>query len=125
MNLDLLSDILADNQPLGTGSLLSNLPNRGLTIGNQGPHDLSDSQFLGSIHAGVALSKIEDIFEAIADCLLDGKNEMAIRLKTRKKSTTNSHTGDENSGRDQMRAVRFPSKNPQEAWKFSKLSKPE
>lgn len=134
MDLDLLSDIMTDHQPVLTGSLLSDLQSRGLTDHNTG--EISRLNDHGSLsktinyrsghpnEAGAVISKIEDIFESIVESVLDEKKEMVIRLKTRRKS--GMHVLDSDNGTvkrlpdDRMRAVRFPSKSPQEAWKFSK-----
>jgi meiotic recombination protein SPO11 len=129
MDLDILSDILTDDQPALTGSLPTNLPYRELITDKDNPEEhcreIAHSQPLKSNQAGAVISKIEDIFESIADSILDEKKEMVIRLKMRKKSGSRTRTdGDiENLGKDETRAVKFPSKNPQEAWKFSKQSK--
>lgn len=127
MDLDILSDILSD-QPVLTGSLLSNLPNRVLISDASGskdhPHGIADSQSWKSSQAGAVISKIEDVFESIADCVLEEKKEMVIRLKMRKRSGSKAPTAGESFENDQTRAVKFPSKNPQEAWKFSEHSMP-
>ena len=122
MDLDLLSDILTDHQPALTGNLLSHLPDK---LTNE-----STDTYVGSSHgiishdqnlAGAVISKIEDIFESIADSILH-KDEMTIKIKTRKttgKKAHNAETGVIETLPDEiMRSVKFPSTSPNERWKF-------
>jgi meiotic recombination protein SPO11 len=138
MDLDILSEILADRHPALHSDLLSNLPNRPL-IHNRpdANHDGPDADAeaidspaeslnpLSLNQAGAVISKIEDIFESIADSIINQKEELVIQLKTRRKPGNQVY--DNASGvlkslhDDEMRAIRFPSKTPQEAWKFSKF----
>lgn len=129
----------------GTKPLLSTLPNSPLTSSSPNGHGHSARQKEGSSapkfplpvvrtnHAGVVISKIEDIFESIADCMLGEKKELTIKLKsrTRREEMTGENqdenqTSDETSARkkrpkDLFRNITFPSKSPQEAWKFSEF----
>jgi meiotic recombination protein SPO11 len=131
MDSDLLSEILSDHHPALIGSLHSNLPYNSLT---DEEHTLDHGEFKGrdavvpprrshANEAGAVISKIEDIFEAIADCILSEKKEVTIQLKTRKKTgkqdqSSNSKAKPACSEAD-VRTIRYPSMKPQEAWKFS------
>jgi hypothetical protein len=74
---------------------------------------------------GVVITKIEDIFESITGCILDEGKELVIPLKSRpkkkKKKIANRDDGTQvNEGvSTEARSITFPSKSPQEAWKFS------
>jgi meiotic recombination protein SPO11 len=125
-----LSPILVNCQPVLNGDLLSNLPDRPLTqdirrfnhnaLGSgAGGREISTTYVNAGNpnQAGYVISKIEDIFESIADSILNQKQELVIHLRTRRKP------GPQNSPA-QVRPVktyevRFPSKSSQEAWKFS------
>lgn len=97
--------------------MLSNSTSRGLTnegsspqsIGHNGDrcNSLPDS----NIQSGAVIAKIEDIFESMVDCLLGGRNELVISLKSRR-TTKDSVTSD-------SRKISFPGKTQSEAWKFS------
>lgn len=126
MDIDLLADISNEGQPALSGDLLSNLPDRTLT------HDstsapISPSRTVNNNQAGAAVSKIENIFEEIAGCILDEKKRISIKLKTRGKQSTiarDAITGTIKSLQDEeTRTVQFPSRSPKEAWKFSESSK--
>ncbi|KAG0646636.1 Meiotic recombination SPO11 [Hyphodiscus hymeniophilus] len=73
--------------------------------------------------AGAVVSKIEDIFEKVAQCILDEEKEVSIKIKTRGKQSAIDY--DANTGiitsksTDEMKTVQFPSKSPKEAWKFT------
>jgi meiotic recombination protein SPO11 len=134
MDVDLLSDILTEGPHILTGNLLQNLPDRSLTRNgeNTPSNNLQDQatqrvdpDFTLSpgncIQAGAIISKIEDIFELIADGILQQKQEVVIRLKPRRKpGNQNIPAVRSGHGREQIE-VKFPSKSPQEAWKFSEL----
>lgn len=131
MDFDILCDILREPPSVLSGDLLQHLSSSGLT--DQDPTSepsLTNVSIASFTHskpdgntAAVVISKVEDIFESIAECLLDEKKEMVIRLKTRKRSGLQVHdivTGTLTSlQNDEMRSIKFPSKSPQEAWKFS------
>lgn len=77
-----------------------------------------------SHQVGAVINKIEDIFEGIADCILDEGKELVIPFKSRpKKKTTTDRDGSSQINRglnSEAEKVVFPSKSPQEAWKFSR-----
>ncbi|KAI9047190.1 hypothetical protein LZ554_008644 [Drepanopeziza brunnea f. sp. 'monogermtubi'] len=118
--------------------LLSNSPHRHthrLTTAADGDND---SQVNSQVHVhvtrapksnqlGLVISKIEDIFESITDCLLDEKKELVIQLKSRSKSKSKSNKpqyeqdggdgdGDGDGEREKSTKITFPSKNAKEAW---------
>lgn len=57
--------------------------------------------------------KIEDVFEQIADAMLNDKKEISITLKTRRRVPT-----DKQSDEDLTRTLSFPGKTENEAWRF-------
>jgi meiotic recombination protein SPO11 len=134
MDIDLFSEISTDHQPALSGALLFNLPNIPLTPGLGRKSVEEDAPDCGlparnpgrenHNQAGAVISKIEDIFESITDSILKQKPELIIRLKTRKKTSSQIPETRKSDARDVhddgMRAVKFPSRSPQEAWKFSK-----
>ncbi|EHK97930.1 putative Meiotic recombination protein rec12 [Glarea lozoyensis 74030] len=72
--------------------------------------------------AGSVITKLEDIFESITDCLLEKNKELTICLKTRPpKVTQEDETGNRKRLMSGVRKITFPSRNPKEAWKFTAL----
>ena len=128
MDFDHLADILNGRQPALSGNLLSHLPDRTLTFDElnvQTTALISGNSFVTvNSQAGAVISKIEDIFESIAGCILDEKKKVVIKLKTRARQSAkvrDSTTGAIKSlPDDATTTVKFPSKSPKEAWKFSK-----
>jgi meiotic recombination protein SPO11 len=124
MDFDLLSDILTDHPPDLNGGLLQNLPDRSLTHdvhSNTAAERETPAAFLEAQspnQAGAIISKIEDIFESIADSILNQKQEMVMRLKIRRKPGVQSIAA-QNASVKSLYDVKFPSKSPREAWKFS------
>ncbi|KAI6249189.1 hypothetical protein HI914_02552 [Erysiphe necator] len=76
--------------------------------------------------AGIIIAKIEQIFESIVDCILEGK-AMMIHLKIRENSKLKnkplqiSTSSSSSTNEEKTRKVCFPSRNPSEAWKFTVL----
>lgn len=123
MDFELLSDILTDYPPELQEDLLHNLPDRSLTHDGYSSTTIGREVFLASQSpnpAGAVISKIEDIFELIADSILNQEQEMVIHLKIRRKPST-QHPAPQNAAVKSLYEVRFPSKSPREAWKFSEL----
>lgn len=137
-------DLPRQSKPVkGTKPLLSNLPDSPLTSNSPSGHGHAVRQKKGpsvptfplpverTNHAGVVISKIEDIFESIADCMLGEKKELSIQLKSRRgraeitrENQDEDQASDETAAKkkrlkDPFRSITFPSKSPQEAWKFS------
>jgi len=127
MDIDLLSDYLQDGRPSeGRETLLSNSPHSTLTQADHANKGASnrDTQVTRNINpnqAGAVISKIEDIFEAIADCILAEGKELVIELKSRSKSKTQLREDELKGNGGKLRRITFPSRNQKEAWKFSKL----
>ena len=76
--------------------------------------------------SGEVISKIEDIFDSIVDCIQNRGKELTIPIKTRAK--TGLQASDASSGAigslsdGKIKNISFPSRNPQEAWRFSRSS---
>ena len=114
MDFDLLSDILNGPPPDLKGDLLQNLSHCLLTRDFEG----AANEFPGnSNQAGAVISKIEDIFHSIADGILHQKQELVIHMRSRQKAG-NQNIATQNGSVKRLYNVRFPSKSPQEAWKF-------
>ena len=119
MDPDLLSDPLGDHPDSSLGTLLPNLPRRRLTNENSNVDPSYDATH--SYQTALAITKIENIFEAITDCIRDEKKELSIPLKSRakrkaRKASTSTATKMQLS---KTNVISFPSKSRQEAWKFS------
>jgi meiotic recombination protein SPO11 len=133
VDFDLISGSLDDHQDSSTSpQLLSNLQSRGRLTHEQMAevpslaHDVLDrsSRSPDPNQTGAVINKIEDIFEAIADCILDQGKELVIPFKSRpkRKTTTNRDESSQinRSLNSDAQKVVFPSKSPQESWKFSR-----
>lgn len=135
MDFDLLSDFLADPKNPIPGTLLSNLPNRSHTAQNAGSEFKdNDSNTNGQLRTssaprltnrnspGAVISKIEDIFMAMTDCIIGEKKELSIQLKTRNpvQSKSDDRKKSKKEGKSEIKTITFPSQSPQEAWKFSR-----
>lgn len=134
MDFDLLSEYLDGSDAPSPDQLLSNLPHR-QTLTHEQPRRVSsasngaagdihdtDIRILHRNHAGAVITKIEDIFESITDCILHEGNELVIPLNSRpkKQTTVNEDHPPKNDRRPRSytRNLTFPSKSPKEAWKF-------
>jgi hypothetical protein len=132
MDFDLLSGFLDDHQDRTYPQLLSNLQSRGRLTHEQIAevpslaHEVLDgsSKAPNPNQPGAVINKIEDIFEAIADCILDEGKELVIPFKSRpKKKTVTNIDGSSQINRSldaEARKIVFPSKSQQEVWKFSR-----
>jgi meiotic recombination protein SPO11 len=130
MDFDLLSVFLGDPVTGTSPQLLSNLQDRERLTHEQHSEDSAlereyiDYKPSDPNQVGAVITKIEDIFESIADCILEEGKELVIPLKTRprKKNIANDDGSTQvNKGSSvEARSITFPSKSPQEAWKFSK-----
>jgi hypothetical protein len=129
MDLDLLSPYLAEPASSHRRQLLPDLPNSLLTPQNAASnysspaHVVSQSTSISRNSPGAVISRIEDIFEAMADCILNEAKELVIQLKTRDRKKQNSGVAEPTKRRKktETRTITFPSKSPQEAWKFSRF----
>jgi meiotic recombination protein SPO11 len=130
MDFDLISGFISDHEVQTSPSLLSNSQDRRRLTPEQIAEDpaLEDIELNDEIpnptQRGVAITKIEDIFESIADCILDEGKELVIPLKSRPRNKTVANTDDSTKVNTATsidpRKITFPSKSPKEAWKFSK-----
>ncbi|TAQ87210.1 hypothetical protein B7494_g4466 [Chlorociboria aeruginascens] len=127
MNAQALSEISSARSSALSENLLSNLPHSAHISheSRTGSPPRIDSISVRANQAGLVISKIEDIFESMTDCLLENGKEFTIRLKTRRKSGMQAHDTDNGTIRSlpnsKTRAITFPSKNSKEAWKFTVL----
>lgn len=133
MDIDPILDVLAENPSELEGDLLSNVPGKLLTQ-NRSERELdhldlrressnSNVNVCNPIQAGAVVSKVEDIFENIANAVLLQNSDVVIRLKSRRNSTRQGSGTIVGHPKDEIE-VRFPSRSPQEAWKFSKTLQP-
>jgi len=134
MDLNLLSRISTDSPQSSHRNLLSDLPTSSLTPQNaafksndpagESPAP-SGPSLINQNAPGAVISKIENIFEAMTDCILGEKKELTIQLKTRNKTKTKSDDAQSTKKKakpnPETRTITFPSKSPQEAWKFSRF----
>ena len=127
MDIDLLADIFSDGQPALFDDLLSCLPGGTITNDDSATASISTSDPVKNIQAGAVVSKIEDVFEEVAGCILDEKKKITIKLKTRGKQSATARdtiTGAIRSLPDEeTKTVQFPSRSSKEAWRFSESSK--
>jgi meiotic recombination protein SPO11 len=122
MDFDLVSRFINGHDTDMPPPLLTHLPDRGtLTPEQIAEHPTSDK---GANQRGEVITKIEDIFESITDCILDEGKELVIPLKSRPKkkneANKNDPIQDSRTPNAKARNITFPSRSPQEAWKFSK-----
>jgi meiotic recombination protein SPO11 len=130
MDLDLFSNLLRDDPGPSSGSLLSNLPHRSpidyssISCNTSG-HTSSSQPNIAYIpdlsQAGRVIAKIENIFESITDCILDQRKELVVSLRSRPKckSKDSEESMPNLKSKPELKNITFPSKSPQEAWKFS------
>ncbi|PMD60480.1 uncharacterized protein K444DRAFT_612629 [Hyaloscypha bicolor E] len=130
MDFDLLSGFI-NGHDIGATQLLSHLQDSGRLT----PEQIAENPGLerGNVGAGTpdphqrgaVITKIEDIFESITDCILDDGKELVIPLKSRAKKKNAANKDDSTqvnrSSNSETRNITFPSKSPQEAWKFTAL----
>ncbi|KAH8796899.1 Spo11/DNA topoisomerase VI subunit A [Hyaloscypha sp. PMI_1271] len=131
MDFDLLSGFINGHDIGASTQLLSCLQDSGRLT----PEQIAENPGLerGNVGAGTpdphqrgaVITKIEDIFESITDCILDEGKELVIPLKSRAKKKNAANKDDSTqvnrSSNTEMRNITFPSKSPQEAWKFTAL----
>jgi len=120
MDVELVSNVLTDPRDISQGQLLSHLPDRLTASQEQGNQEQAAHINRHSNQSGAVITKIEDIIESMADCILDGKKPLVIYLKSRRKRV--KREDDEDEGDTEAMAIRFPSRKRKEAWRFSRLS---
>lgn len=71
---------------------------------------------------GAVITKIEDIFESLLDCITNENKCLVLHLKSRGKAghrTLDPITGTiRNTGNAECKEITFPGKTQREAWKF-------
>jgi hypothetical protein len=109
---------LTEQSPLEASS--SNSPSSPSTSHVSSQH--IDALILPWLQPSAVVAKIEDILEAIADCLLHREKQLTIQLKIRPKKLQSSGNGDmlEESVGPSFKTIRFPSKSVAECRRFSK-----
>ena len=75
-----------------------------------------------NIQAGAVITKIEDIFESLLDCIINEKKCLALHLKSRGRygrQTLDANTGAiRNKSNAEAKEITFPGKTQKDAWKF-------
>ncbi|ESZ94121.1 hypothetical protein SBOR_5475 [Sclerotinia borealis F-4128] len=84
------------------------------------PLDLETASTL-SYSTGSAISKIEEICEAMTDCIIGRRKQFSICLKSRSLNTKYATEDSKGPSSSRSRIVQFPNASPREAWKFSAL----
>ncbi|KAB8304012.1 hypothetical protein EYC80_005362 [Monilinia laxa] len=74
-----------------------------------------------SYQAGHAISRIEEICEAMTDCIIGRKKQFSICLRSRNLNTKHKAKDNKESSSSKSITVQFPNSSPREAWKFSAL----
>jgi meiotic recombination protein SPO11 len=136
MDFDLLSGFLDDKYVESSVQLLSSSQRSGRLTQQQtaktviaSKDGVSNERDISATavernQAGAVINKIEDIFESIADCIIDEGKELVIPLKSRpkiKNIANKEHSTRANRvPKIEARNITFPSRSPQEAWKFSR-----
>ncbi|QSZ31276.1 hypothetical protein DSL72_000839 [Monilinia vaccinii-corymbosi] len=149
MDLDLSSDILREERtPSSSSPWLHDLPSRKLiseidatAVSSQpAPHSnyASPPTSPGSIpvkseqrdpgntstlsyQTGSAICKIEEICEAMTDCIIGRRKKFSICLKSRNSNTKHRAEDSKEQTIPRTIIVQFPNSSPREAWKFSAL----
>lgn len=77
-----------------------------------------------NFQAGEVITKIEDIFESLLDCIINEKKCLVLHIKSRgnnSRQTLDAVTGAiRNIGNVETKEITFPGKTQKEAWKFGK-----
>lgn len=100
-------------------------------LGTLFPEDHTDSQAISqgaprnnNSQAGEVITKIEDIFESLLDCIIDEKKCLVLHIKSRAKNGRQAlHAATRairNTGTVETKEITFPGKTQKEAWKFGK-----
>lgn len=100
-------------------------------LGTPFPEDHADSLAISqgsprnnNFQAGAVITKIEDIFESLFDCINNEEKRFVLHIKSRGKNgrqTLDTATGViRNTGNVETKEITFPGKTQSEAWKFSK-----
>jgi meiotic recombination protein SPO11 len=77
-----------------------------------------------NLQAGEVITKIEDIFESLLDCIINEKKCLVLHIKSRARNgrhTIDAATGAiRNAGNVETKEITFPGKTQKETWKFGK-----
>ncbi|KAI9744265.1 MAG: hypothetical protein M1818_002417 [Claussenomyces sp. TS43310] len=79
---------------------------------------------LPSVQAGSVITKLEDMFESMVDCLIGEKTGLTIHLRSRGRSQQRAFDSEGaviDTPNFQVREITFPGKTAAEAWKFTAL----
>ncbi|KAF7868389.1 hypothetical protein EAF04_004921 [Stromatinia cepivora] len=76
---------------------------------------------VSSYQTGSAISKIEEIYEAMTDCIIGRRKQFSFHLKSRNPSQKKATEDDKELPISRSRVVQFPNASPREAWKFTAL----
>jgi hypothetical protein len=135
--LDMSGESMDYSPTFGDGRyLLPNLSSKGLTSAEQRPSGkppeasankvfVSQSSLVPKLNMqpGSVISKIEDILQQMVDCIIDEKKELVLHLRARVRSGNEvldaANGAIKSSAMMEARAIRFPGRTAQEAWKFS------
>lgn len=102
-------------------------------LGKPLPENHADSQLISqgaprnnNLQAGEVITKIEDIFESLLDCIINEKKCLVLHIKSRRnngRQTLDAITGAiGNTGNIEAKEITFPGKTQKEAWKFGECS---
>lgn len=132
MNYNLLNlwhDASSDNSLLSHSSYDKLISQNQLGVSS--PEDRADRQAIShgaprknNFQAGAVITKIEDIFESLLDCIINEKKCLVLHIKSRGnngRQTLDAATGAiRNTGNVETKEITFPGKTQKEAWKFGK-----
>ncbi|KFY71813.1 hypothetical protein V499_08004, partial [Pseudogymnoascus sp. VKM F-103] len=133
MNHDLLNlyqDASSDRLLLHNSPYDKLISQNQLNVSSQQNH--ADSQLISqgaprnnNLQAGEVITKIEDIFESLLDCIINEKKCLVLHIKSRGKKggqTLDAATGAIRNTRNvETKEITFPGKTQKEAWKFAAL----
>ncbi|OBT82498.1 hypothetical protein VE02_09128 [Pseudogymnoascus sp. 03VT05] len=128
--LNLWQDASSDNSLLHNSSYSKLISQQQLAIPSSKYH--ADSQAISqgaprnnNSQAGVVITKIEDIFESLLDCIINKKKCLVLHIKSRgnnRRQTIDAATGGiRNTENVETKEITFPGKTQKEAWKFAAL----
>lgn len=83
----------------------------------------AEAPIFPGLQPAAVVAKIEDVLEAIADCLLHREKQLTLQLMTRPKKLQSTGDGlvPEEIASSSLKTIRFPSKSVAECRRFSKL----
>lgn len=73
-----------------------------------------------SYQAGHAISRIEEICEAMTDCIIGRRKQFSICLRSRNLNMKHEAKDSKEPSSSRTITVQFPNSSPREAWKFSR-----